>query len=133
MSPCRTSIARSRAACSRRASLVLDKNEPVLSIPAAAVHYEAGVPIVYTLVDGKIVRQQVTVGEQIEGNDYIELRSGLKEGERVIVADIGERKPGDAAFVEGRERAGPVGRPPGQLAIVRPARSIRIAVLSLAS
>jgi hypothetical protein len=25
--------------------LVLDKNEPVLSIPSAAVHYEAGVPI----------------------------------------------------------------------------------------
>ena len=83
--------------------LLLDKNEPVLSIPAAAVRYEAGVPIVYTLLDGKIVRRQVTVGETIEGNDFIELRSGLKEGERVIVADIGERKHGDAAFVKGEQ------------------------------
>ena len=81
--------------------LVLDKNEPVLSIPSGAVKYEAGVPMVYTLVDGKIVRQQVTVGEQIEGSDYIELRSGLKEGERAIVPAIGERNPGDAAFVRG--------------------------------
>jgi membrane fusion protein, multidrug efflux system len=83
--------------------LLLDKNEPVLSIPAAAVRYEAGVPIVYTLVDGKIVRRQVTVGEAIEGNDFVELRSGLTEGERVIVADIGERKHGDAAFVRGEQ------------------------------
>jgi membrane fusion protein (multidrug efflux system) len=91
--------------------LVLDKNEPVLSIPSAAVHYEAGVPIVYTLVDGKIVRQQVAVGEQIEGSEFIALRSGLKEGERVIVADIGERKPGDAAFVRGADA--PATRPSG--------------------
>ena len=85
--------------------LVLDKNVPVLSIPSAAVHYDAGVPIIFTLADGKIVRQQVTVGEQIEGSEYIEVRSGLAEGERVIVADIGERKPGDTAFVKGEQPA----------------------------
>jgi multidrug efflux pump subunit AcrA (membrane-fusion protein) len=92
--------------------LVLDKNDPVLSIPSGAVKYEAGVPIVYTLADGKIVRQQVTVGEQIEGSDYIELRSGLKEGERAIVPEIGERNPGDAAFVRG-ESAPPAAKPTG--------------------
>ena len=87
--------------------VVLDKTEPVLSIPSSAVHYEAGVPIVYTLVDRKIVRQQIAVGETIEGNDFVEVRSGLKEGERVIVADIGERKPGDAAFVKGEQTTKP--------------------------
>jgi len=81
--------------------LLLDRNEPVLSIPSGAVNYEAGVPIVYTLVDGKIDRHQVSVGEQIEGSEFIELRSGLKAGERVIIPDIGERKPGDAASVRG--------------------------------
>ena len=90
--------------------LVLDKNAPVLSIPTAAVKYEAGVPIVYMLVNGKIERQQISVGEQVEGSDFIEVRGGLKEGERVIVADIGERKPGDAAFVKGEQSSQPVAK-----------------------
>jgi RND family efflux transporter MFP subunit len=73
--------------------LVLDKNDPVLSIPSAAVKSEAGVPIVYTLANDKIVRQQVTVGEQIEGSDYIEVRSGLKEGERAAMRHSSAASP----------------------------------------
>jgi membrane fusion protein, multidrug efflux system len=84
--------------------LLLDRNEPVLSIPSAAVHLEAGVPIVYTLEDGKIGRKQVVVAEQVEGSEFVEVRSGLKTGERVIVADIRDRKPGDAAFVRGEDK-----------------------------
>jgi RND family efflux transporter MFP subunit len=94
--------------------LMLDSTEPVLSIPGSAVHFEAGVPIVYTLVDGKIGRQQVTVGPQAEGSEFVEVRSGLKVGERVIVASIGERKPGDAAFVRGESNGGqPANQPAG--------------------
>jgi membrane fusion protein, multidrug efflux system len=81
--------------------LMLDSTEPVLSIPSSALHFEAGVPIVYTLVDGKIARQQVTIGAQAEGSEFVEVQSGLNAGERVIVASIGDRKPGDAAFVRG--------------------------------
>lgn len=88
--------------------LMLDTNEPVLSIPAAAVRYEAGAPIVYTLVDGKIDRQGVTVGAHVEGSEFIEVRTGLKPGDRVIVANIGDRKPGDAAIVRGESTAAPV-------------------------
>lgn len=81
--------------------LLLDTTEPVLSIPTAAVHYEAGAPIVYTLVDGKIDRHEVAVGAQVEGSEFIEVRSGLKPGDRVIIAAIGDRKPGDSAIVRG--------------------------------
>ena len=81
--------------------LMLDTAEPVLSIPSAAVRMEAGAPIVYTLVDGKIERHEVALGEQVEGSEYVHVRSGLKVGERVIVANIGDRKPGDAAMVRG--------------------------------
>ncbi len=81
--------------------LMLDSSEPVLAVPANAVKYEAGMPIVYTLVDGKIARQEVRVGEQVEGSEFIAVRSGLNEGDRVILASIGERKPGDAAIVRG--------------------------------
>jgi membrane fusion protein (multidrug efflux system) len=85
--------------------LMLDANEPVLSIPNAAVRPEAGVPIVYTLVDGKIERNEVRVGDHVEGSEFIEVRSGLKAGDRVIVASIGDRKPGDAAMVRGETAA----------------------------
>jgi multidrug efflux pump subunit AcrA (membrane-fusion protein) len=77
----------------------------VLAIPSAAVHSEAGVPLVYTLEDGKIARYDVTLGDQVEGSEFIEVRSGLKQGQRVIVASIGDRKPGDPAMVRGEDAA----------------------------
>jgi RND family efflux transporter MFP subunit len=79
--------------------LVLSTGNSVLSIPAAAVKYESAVPVVYTLDNHTIGRRQVTLGIQREGNDYVEVRAGLQDGERVIVADVGERKAGSAAVV----------------------------------
>jgi membrane fusion protein (multidrug efflux system) len=90
-------------------SLILDANEPVLSVPAAAVKYEAGMPIVYTFADGKIERREVTVGEQVEGSEYVPVRTGLRQGDRVILTSIGDRKPGDAAIVRGVESDTPAG------------------------
>ncbi len=81
--------------------LMLDANEPVLSIPSAAVRSEAGMSIVYTLVDGKIERHEVRLGDHVEGSEFVEVRSGLDAGDRVIAASIGDRAPGDAAFVRG--------------------------------
>ncbi len=79
--------------------LVLSSGSPVLSIPAAAVKYESAVPVVYTLAGDRIRRQQVTLGIQNEGNAFVEVRAGLNAGDRVIVADIGDRKPGSLAVV----------------------------------
>jgi membrane fusion protein, multidrug efflux system len=86
--------------------LVLSSTEPVLSIPQAAVHTEAGVPFVYTYVDGKIVRNQLTLGDGREAagdGAFVEVREGLKAGDRVIVADIGNHQPGAAAVVRGEK------------------------------
>ncbi len=80
-------------------TLQLSSTDPVLAVPQRALRYEAGAPYVYTLVDGKIDRKPVTVGIQVEGAGYAEIRSGLNAGERVIIADIGDRKPGAAAKV----------------------------------
>lgn len=80
-------------------TLQLTSTEPVLAVPQRALRYEAGAPFVYTLDDGKIVRKPVTVGTQVEGEGFAEVRSGLNAGERVIIADIGDRKPGSEAKV----------------------------------
>jgi RND family efflux transporter MFP subunit len=81
--------------------LTLESTQPVLSIPVPAVHDDAGMPYVYLLQDGKIERRVVTVGAVVKGNAYVEIRGGLKAGERVIVASIGDVKSGAAAFVRG--------------------------------
>jgi membrane fusion protein (multidrug efflux system) len=80
-------------------TLHLTTTDPVLAVPQRALRYEASAPYVYTLEDGKIERKEVTVGTQVEGEGYAEIRSGLVAGEQVIVADIGDRKPGAAAKV----------------------------------
>jgi RND family efflux transporter MFP subunit len=86
--------------------LMLDTTEPVLSIPSAAVHSDAGIPVVYAFEEGRIARYEVVLGDQVEGSEFIEVRSGLTQGQRVIVASIGDRKPGDAAIVRGEGAAG---------------------------
>lgn len=80
-------------------NLQLSSSDPVLAVPQRALRFEAGAPFVYTLEDGKIARKPVTVGTQVEGEGYAEIRQGLAEGDRVIVADIGDRKPGAEAKV----------------------------------
>jgi len=71
----------------------------VLAIPQRALRYGGNEPFVYTLEDGKIIRRPVQIGARAEDEGYAEIVSGLVAGERVIVADIGDRKPGSAAIV----------------------------------
>lgn len=80
-------------------TLQLASSEPVLAVPTRALRYEAGAPFVYTLEEGRIARKSVAIGARIEGEDYAEIRDGLSTGEQVIVADIGDRKPGSPAKV----------------------------------
>ncbi len=81
--------------------LLLGSGEPVLAVPHTAVHAESGVAVVYTLRDGKIARHEVVTGALSEDTGYIEIVSGLTAGDRVIIADIGDRKPGDPAVIRG--------------------------------
>jgi membrane fusion protein (multidrug efflux system) len=79
--------------------LLLQSSEPLLSVPRPAVREESGVPVVYTFEGGKIGRKQVTLGPTVEGSDFVEVRSGLAAGERVIVVGLGDRKPGSSAVL----------------------------------
>lgn len=83
-------------------TLELDATEPVLAIPQQAVRYEASAPYVYTLEEGKIARKPIELGTQVEGEGFAEVRAGLTAGEQVIVADIGDRKPGTEARIATR-------------------------------
>lgn len=79
--------------------LLLGEGTAVLAVPRSAVRAESGVAVVYTLEDGKIARHEVTTGAVSEDTGYVEITGGLQAGQRVIIAELGDRKPGDAAVV----------------------------------
>jgi membrane fusion protein (multidrug efflux system) len=79
--------------------LLLDTTQPVLAVAQRAVREEAGASFVYILRDDKIVRTPVTLGPRTKGEAFVEVRSGLSAGDRVIVADIGNDKGGAVARI----------------------------------
>jgi len=85
--------------------LTLEATQPVLSVPRSAIREDAGVTSVYTLADGKIGRREVKLGNSVPDSPFVEVRSGLSAGERVIVTDIGDNKAGVSAFVRGEKTA----------------------------
>jgi RND family efflux transporter MFP subunit len=79
--------------------LQLNSMQPVLAVAQGAVREEAGAAYVYTLRDDKIVRTPVTLGPRNRSEPFVEVRSGLSAGDRVIVADIGNDKAGATARI----------------------------------
>ena len=77
--------------------LMMNSTQPVLAVAQRAVREEAGASYVYVLRDEKIVRTPVKLGPRNEGAAFVEVRDGLRAGDRVIVADIGDDKGGAVA------------------------------------
>lgn len=85
--------------------LLLDATQPVLAVAQRAIREEAGAAYVYTLRDDKIVRTPVTLGPRNRSDAFVEVRSGLSEGDHVIIADIGNDKAGATARITRTEVA----------------------------
>jgi multidrug efflux pump subunit AcrA (membrane-fusion protein) len=76
------------------AVLTLNRRDNVLVVPPQAINREGDQTSVDVLRPGdRIGFQQVTLGIQMP--DYIEIASGLKLGDQVIVSDRGSLKEGD--------------------------------------
>jgi membrane fusion protein (multidrug efflux system) len=80
--------------------VLLDRSAQVLSVPAASIHREAGLPYIYTLSNGLIDRKPVTLGVQSEADGYVEIRSGASAGEQVIISNITGLNAGTRAVVK---------------------------------
>jgi len=59
-----------------------ENQEPVLTAPLSAVENLDGKKIVYIVVDDKAVQKEITTG-RLFGN-YVEITSGLEDGEKII-------------------------------------------------
>ncbi|MCR5503062.1 MAG: biotin/lipoyl-binding protein [Lachnospiraceae bacterium] len=64
-------------------TVVLDRKDDVISLPLGAVYHADGKPYVYML-DENNFRQMVYVETGLEGDEKIEIISGVGEGEQVV-------------------------------------------------
>ncbi len=79
------------------ADLIKDSREDVVHIPSAAVMAKNGDRYVYIVEDGKAVYREIAAG--IGGDGVIEIISGVKEGEEVIVRGQNYLSDGEAVRV----------------------------------
>lgn len=85
--------------------VLLEATEPVLAVPLRAVRSESGVPVAYVVSDGRIDRRVITPGPTIGGQESIEIRSGLAEGDLVVLGNI-RLEAGAPATVRSEMRTG---------------------------
>lgn len=72
-----------------RARIVVNPDEPGLSVPTNALNTFAGIEKVVTAQDGRALERTVTTGRHAP--DWIEILSGLTEGEEVVLDPAGLR------------------------------------------
>jgi RND family efflux transporter MFP subunit len=78
-----------RAGLFARAQIIVNQSEESLSIPPNALITFAGLEKVIVVQDGKAAERTVTTGRR--GADWIEITSGLKAGEPVVLEPAGIR------------------------------------------
>lgn len=78
-----------RAGLFARAQIILNHSEEALSIPSNALITFAGLEKVVVVQDGKAAEKTVSTGRR--GPDWIEITSGLKAGEPVVLEPAGIR------------------------------------------
>ena len=78
-----------RAGLFARAQIIVNKSEESLSVPTTAVATFAGLEKVVIIEDGKAVEKTVATGRK--GTDWVEIVSGLKAGESVVLNPAGIR------------------------------------------
>jgi multidrug efflux pump subunit AcrA (membrane-fusion protein) len=73
------------------------KVDTVLTLPYAALQYRYGVNRVFVVQGAKVAMRELTVGERL--GDRIEVMSGVKAGDRVVVADVDTLADGSSVTV----------------------------------
>ena len=92
-----------------RMAIDYDQRVDVLSVPRLAL-LDDGDPAVYVVRDGKAVRVPIKTG-YAEG-EYVEVRDGLRAGERVVIAGKSAlREGGSVQVIDPRATAAPAATP----------------------
>jgi membrane fusion protein (multidrug efflux system) len=79
--------------------VTLAAGAPVPTLPAVAIHTEAGQTFVWTIEDGKLVRRIVTVGRRDDSAGRVEIKTALNPAYPILAAPFDNLKPGAPALV----------------------------------
>lgn len=75
-------------------SLILSEKDGVLTVPIQAVQREEfGASVLLVDREGRVQERPVKLGA--EGNDQVEILSGLSEGDQVVIGNRSELRPGE--------------------------------------
>jgi RND family efflux transporter MFP subunit len=75
-------------------SLILSEKDGVLTVPIQAVQREeSGASVLMVDREGRVQERSVKLG--VEGNDQVEILSGLLEGDQVVIGNRSELRPGE--------------------------------------
>ena len=75
-------------------SLILSEKDGVLTVPIQAVQREeSGASVLMVDREGRVQERPVKLGA--EGNDLVEILSGLSEGDQVVIGNRSELRPGE--------------------------------------
>jgi membrane fusion protein (multidrug efflux system) len=85
-----------------------DQRANALAIPRTALLEDGGTPAVFTVKDGKAVRAELKLG-YVDG-EWVEVRSGLRAGDPVVIAGKSALREGSAVQVIG-DKAAPAAAP----------------------
>jgi membrane fusion protein, multidrug efflux system len=82
-----------------RMNLVVERRDGVLMVPKDAISWEGDKQFVYKVVEGKVGRQQVSIG--LRNEEHVEILEGAAEGDVVAVGDLLDLKEGEPAIAKG--------------------------------
>lgn len=85
----------------------------VIPLPAVRQGGENAPPFVYRIVGDSIDRADVRLGVVDEGAGLVEITDGVREGDRIVVGNVGTLGRGMRVQVVGGENAGPTPAPRG--------------------
>jgi membrane fusion protein, multidrug efflux system len=87
--------------------VVVSEARGVVAVPRAAVRTEGAERVVYVVAEGRVARRPVTLGIEDVARGLIQLASGVRAGETVIVGPVEGLGDGVPVEVSGPGAAGP--------------------------
>ncbi len=85
--------------------IALAPSVPAMTLPAAAVHDEAGQTYVWTIDGGKLVKRMIVTGRRDEESGRVEIKTALPRDLKVLAARFDNLKEGAPALVKADQGA----------------------------
>jgi len=80
----------------------LGASVPKPTLPLSAIQSDAGVPIVWTIEDGKLARRTAVLGARDDATGYVEIKSGVPADTPVLASKFDNLKEGGPAIAKAR-------------------------------